>query len=108
MIHLVLICCEPATMHMHIMHDYVKRVVEDTVTGPYISLPALTCMIGVLVVRVIWLGQMRSEEQSARHNSQRMGIDGPLLQLLAMFARFSVLFLLNGHFGVFWVQTCVV
>ena len=29
-----------------------------------------------------------------------MGIDAPLLQGFAMYARFSVLFLLNGHFGV--------
>lgn len=55
MTHLVLICCESATTH-----DYIKRIVQDI--GPYISLPALTCMIGVLIVRVIWLGQMLSEE----------------------------------------------
>ena len=103
MTHLVLICCEPA---IATMHDYIKRTVEDT--GPCVSLPALTCMIEVLIVRVIWLGQMLSEEQNARHNCRRMGIDASLLQLFAMFARFSVLFLLNGHVGVFWVQTCLV
>ena len=73
MTHFVLICCELATMY-----DYIKRIVEDT--GPYISLPALTCMIGLLIVRTIWLRQMLNEEQNARHNSQlktRSRIDHP-------------------------------
>ena len=73
MTHLVLICCELATMH-----DYIKRIVEDT--GPYTSLPALTCMVGLQIFRAIWLSQMLNEEQNARHNSRpkaRSQIDHP-------------------------------
>ena len=61
--HLVLICCELATMH-----EYIKGIVEHT--GPYSSLPALACMMGLLIVRIIWLGQMLNEEHNARHNSR--------------------------------------
>lgn len=71
--HFVLICCELATMH-----EYIQRVVEDT--EPYTSLPALTCMIGLLIVRVIWLGLMLTEQQNARCNSRhtaRCRIDHP-------------------------------
>lgn len=61
--YLVLICCEFATMH-----DYIKRIEEDT--GPYISLSALACMIGLLIVWVSWLGQMLNEEHNARHSTR--------------------------------------
>ena len=63
MTHLVLICCKLATMY-----EYIKGIVEHT--GPYSSLPALACMIRLLIVRVIWLGQMLNEEHNARHNSR--------------------------------------